>query len=324
MESVGNSTIQTLGYADTSSSTSGYYPNIFDGTPQETTDYGSVHITCQADSSGILRAMHSIDNSLWDFTDNVEYPGNDSCIGDTIYIRKDLKAKWYKTQFEHQDTSIGAECNLRLQTVFHPAVTPAEPIDVKLYPTIEVSIGQGLTMSVGNITASLSSEVTILNDPLSINIKQQDLSYVTVSGPVVIQNEQLRVNLTHQDLSYVTISGSVTQSTDPISQVWESDEIYDTVTAVSSQLILYNIYCINFAPDYRFVKLYDTCGTVTVSDRPKMTLPIVADIPFHMQFPKGLLFNNALQVKATRCIHYGDTNLAQEGDVHVIVTYVTT
>lgn len=128
MESEGNGTIQTLGYADaSSSSTTGYYPNMFDGTPQETTNFGAVYIICQADASGILRAMHSMDNSTWDFTDTIEYPGTSASIGDTINVRKDIKAKWYKTQFEHQDTSVGAECNVRLQTLFQPAVTAAEP-----------------------------------------------------------------------------------------------------------------------------------------------------------------------------------------------------
>lgn len=307
MESVGNSTIQTLGYVDASSDyTPGYYPHIFDGTPEDTVEHGMVHITCHADTSGTIRAMHSIDNSIWDFTDTIPYPGvddygNDVSIGTTIHVRKDLKAKWYKTQFEYAGTDPSTECNLRLQTVFHPAATPGEPHFVKLYPTIDVCIGSSIDICVSNLTVSLASDITILNDPLNINIVQQDLSYITVSGSVTIP--------------------SLSLANDPIPQVWESDEIADTTVAVSSGFTLYTLHCMNFAPDYRFIKLYDISGTVTISDRPKMTLPVVADMPFNMQFNNGLLFSNALQIRVTRCIKYTDTNLAEEGDVHLIVTY---
>lgn len=386
MESVGNSTIQTLGYADaSSSSTLGYYPNIFDGTPQDTTAYGMVHITCQADSSGTIRAMHSIDNCLWDFIDSIDYPGEDFSIGQCIHIRRDLKAKWYKTQFIHADPTTDSECNLRLQTVFHPAATPGEPHDVKLYPTIDVCIGTSIDLSVNSLDICVS-----FPDTMNVNIVQQDLDYLTISGPVVlagqstpievsvvntvdvtgavsitnpvdvnVQNDltvsfgsdTLNVNIINQDLDYVTVSGSVVidnsiniannvnvtvdnsyitvsgtvnvrdNETSPIPQVWESDEIGDTVTVSETGLVLYTVHCMNFAPDYRFVKIYDTCGTITTADRPKMTLPVVADVPYSMQFPNGLLFNNALQVRATRCLRYTDANLAEDGDVHLILTY---
>jgi hypothetical protein len=452
MESEGNTTIQTLGYADASSSTTpGYYPNIFDGTPEDTVAYGMVHITCQADASGTIKAMHSIDNSVWDFIDTIPYPGSDSCIGNAINIRRDLKAKWYKTQFIHEDSDVSSECNLRLTTVFHPATTPAEKHDVRLTQTVEVCLNKSvIDVCMVNTVMTVSGRVGIdgldlsggflyiSNDPLNVNIVGQDLSYLTISGisvtipsisislaDVTITNDPLNVNITQQDLSFVTISGQVTSPellarlddicvntstipeilvklgdicvntgtmpdiivklgdicvntgaipdiivklgdicintgaipdiivklgdicvntgslseilltlgdicnntnslvtlNDPIPQVWESDEIGDTVTAVASQLTVYTIHCMNFAPDYRFIKLYDLSGTVTITDRPKMTLPVVADVPYNMQFPNGLLFNNSLQVRATRCLRYDDANLAEQGDVHMIVTY---
>jgi hypothetical protein len=187
---------------------------------------------------------------------------------------------------------------------------------------------------------TVSGPVTITNDSMNINITQQDLSYITVSGSVTIPaltvsisdvtilNDPININITHQDLSYVTISGAVTipalnLDTTPIPNVWESDEFAETTIVVSSELIVYTLHCMNFAPDYRFVKLYDKSGTILTSDRPKLTLPVVADIPFSMQFPNGLLFTNSLQVKATRCLKHTDTNLAEEGDVHLIVTYAS-
>lgn len=381
MESEGNTTSLTLGHADASSSTltsilestntPGYYPNIFDGTPVDTTTtnaqglgYGMVHITCQADASGYIRAMHSIDNSTWDFIDLIEYPGEDYEIGDARNYRKDIKAKYYKTQFIHLDNSVGAKCNLRLSTVFHPATTPAEkhdiqiinsvnPVDVCLVNTdVSITISPNITISNDPMNVNITQQdlscvtvsgsvtvqdhsVNIINDPINVNITQQDLGYINVSGiaipditvslsDVTIANEQLNINITQQDLSYVTVSGSVTIpdfDPSPIPQVWESNEIGDTVTAVSTGLTLYTIHCMNFAPDYRFVKLYDLCGTVTIADRPKMTLPVVADVPYSMQFPNGLLFSNSLQVKTTRCLRHDDPNNGEAGDVHFIVTY---
>ena len=254
MESEGNSTIQTLGYKDVNSQyTAGYFPYMFDGTPADTSGYSAAHITCHADASGIIRIMQSMDNSIWDLTEEVPYTS-----GSVMHIKKDIKGKWFKAQFEHLNETLDAECNLRLQTIFHN-----------------------------------DSAVT------NVNIVGMDLPYITVSGGG---------------------SGGGSGSA-PISHVWESDEVTDTSLVVSNPLIVYTIHCMNFAPDYRFVKLYDKAGSVDLTDRPKLTLPVVADVPYHMQFPNGLQFTNSLQVKATRGIRYDDVNLATSGDVHLIVTY---
>ena len=52
-----------------------------------------------------------------------------------------------------------------------------------------------------------------------------------------------------------------------------------------------------------------------------MTIPLVADVPQNMQFPNGLLFNNCLKVKVTRCLNWRDNNFAESGDVHMMITY---
>lgn len=384
MESEGNSTIQTLGHADTSSNfTPGHYPNIFDGTPEDTSEFqqavGMVHITCQADTSGIIRAMHSMDNSNW-FADEIPYPGvtdtgQDISIGTSIYIRKDIKAKWYKTQFEHQNTDPNSECNLNIQTRYHSATTPAEPHFVKIYPTvpIDINIAQQdlsyvtvsghvnitndpvninisqqdlpyLTVSgsvnvLDTVTVSLSA-VTISNDPLNINITQQDLPYVTVSGQVTIpdtvtvslssvtiSNDPLNINITQQDLPYLTVSGQVTIPSlnldqSPIPHVWESDEVTDASLIVSTPVVIYTIDCMDFAPDPRYVRLYDKIGTITSTDRPKMTLTALADSECKRQYlPNGLQFNNGLQIKVTRGRPYNDDHLASDGDVLISITY---
>ena len=258
MESEGNSTIQTLGYKDTTSQyTSGYFPYMFDGTPADTSGYSAAHITCHADASGIIRLLHSIDNSIWDVTEEVPYASG------TIHIKKDIKCRWFKAQFEHLNEDPDAECNLRMQTIFHRdnAVSNVNIVGVDIGGSGSGGGGGGGT------------------------------------GPIFVAG--------------------------PIPSVWESDELADVSLVVSDPLVVYTIHCMNFAPDYRFVKLYDISGTVSGTDRPKLTLPVVADVPYHMQFPNGLQFSNALQVKATRGIRYDDVNLASAGDVHLIVTYGT-
>ena len=266
MESVGNTTIQILD-GTSFTSTFGYYPNIFDGTPQDTEGFGTVNIICQADFSGTIKAMHSIDNSVWDITDIIDYPGNDISTGAALFAITPIKAKWYKTQYIHDHDE---QCNIRIQTILQPFTTD-------LTETIAPSLTTNKTPTVPTTTTSCS---------------------VVLEQPVKIHH-------------------------DPIPQVWESAEIGDVTTAVSTELVIYNLYCMNFAPDYRFIKFYDISGDISINDRPKITLPVVADVPQNLQFANGLAFNNGLKIKATRTIKHDDINIAEAGDVHVIVTYST-
>ena len=115
MESEGNSIIQTLD-ASLSITTPGFYPNIFDGTPQDTTGYNSVRILCTANCSGYIKAMHSIDNSLWDINYNIDYPGSATVLGQPLFVTRPVQAKWYKTQFINPNDT---PCDLRIQTMLH-------------------------------------------------------------------------------------------------------------------------------------------------------------------------------------------------------------
>ena len=140
----------------------------------------------------------------------------------------------------------------------------------------------------------------------------------------------VRVNIFEQD-SFVEISGFVdirnqpiTISHVPIPKIWESSDLNQFAEVESAAMVMYTLHCMNFAPDYRFVKLYDMSTTIDPEvDRPKFTIPIVADIPQNLQFPAGLSFVNALQIRVTRCLAYTDTNMAEDGDVHVTVTYAS-
>ena len=276
MESVGNSTIQILD-ASSSTTTFGYYTNIFDGTPQDTENYGTAHIIVSSNQPGIINAMHSMDREYWDITDSFSYPFVNEDVsgqlGQAVYFDVATKAKWYKTQFIN---SADISCNLRLQTLLHPDSQP-------------------------------------LPDPLNINLQEQEIPYVTVSGTVTL-SEPPKIDISSFEVSINAIP-------DPISKVWESDELVDLVQVESSKVSLFTIHGMNFAPDYRFIKLYNTNGPIPDSMKPKMTIPIVPDTPQNMQFPNGLVFDQGLQIKATRCINFRDSNYGESGDVHIIITY---
>lgn len=256
IESVGNSTIQTLD-GSLATSTEGYYVNVFDGTPLNTEGYGSVYVNCTSDYSGNLKFMHSIDNSVWDIVDTVDYPGHDISLNTALYIGRTLKGNWYKTQYTNYSSSA---CQLRIRTALHPNI--------------------------------------VVNDPLNINITQQDLSYVTISGS----------------------TGSSSNSS-PIPYVWQSYEINGTTTVRSTGLTIHTIHATNFATSSRFVKLYDVCGVVTGNNTPKITLPLFTNSSQTMYFTNGLTFENALQVETAYNIAYIDQTFAETGDVHLLVTY---
>lgn len=251
MESVGNTTIQNLDVSSSSiSSTSGYYSSVFDGTPQDTTGYDSVHIICNSTKEGLIRVMHSIDNSVWDLTDTENYPGSDVSVGGSKFVQKPIKAKWIKTQFVNLDLDFSAD--IRFQTMLHEDIP---------------------------VTNNITAEVSVNVPDLAVK---------------------------------------------PINKVWQSDDVSSIVTVESSGLRINTVHCMNFAPDYRFIKLYDISGDVSLSThKPKITVPVVADTPQHLNFNNGLIFTNALQVGVTRGIKSTDNNVSMEGDVHCMVTYTT-
>lgn len=270
MESVGNSIIQTLGYADTSSNfTPGNFPNIFDGTPEDTANYGMVYITCHADASGIIRAMHSMDNSTWDFIDVINYPGVtdtglDISIGTTIQIKKDLKANWYKSQFEYQDTDPSAECNLRMYTVFHTAATPAEPHFVKLYPTVPIDVTISGTSAV-NVKLVADTSVVLMGTtysgitvPLRADASGRIIT-TTVTASPALHNGAISAG---QSTSYHdSIGGTLTTfmgTTDTdmsLTVVISPDEIFDVSTVDTYEVLQNTPFYHDHSTAARYLKL---------------------------------------------------------------------
>lgn len=160
MESVGNSTIQVL---DASTTVAGIYPSIFNGTPQDTEGYESVHITCVADQPGTIVAWHSIDNSVWDISESIVYP--DTTVGTALFETKLLKARWFKTEFVNPGS---VSCNLRLHTMLHTG----RPLDVG-HDSVSVSVGGTVLVSeapISNVweSSDLSTVTTVESSSLTM------------------------------------------------------------------------------------------------------------------------------------------------------------
>jgi hypothetical protein len=279
MESVGNSTIQIL---DASATVAGIFPGVFNGTPQDTQGYNSVNIICSADQSGTIYAMHSMDNSVWDISDSILYPGSGGVVGTASYNTRALHSRWFKTKFVNPGS---VSCNLRLQTMLHQ--------------------GRPLDTTHDSVTTSGTVSGTV-----AINITQQELSFVEISGNVSIRNPSLVVSRV------------------PISTVWETSDISTARTVESTGLVMYTVYCMNFkTSDFRYVKLYDLSTSIDPAvDIPKFTIPLPAllfygDSAQNRQFPSGFAFNDGLQVRVTTGIAATDTSMAADGEAHISITY---
>jgi len=254
--------------------------HIFDGTPQDTTGYSNIITMISAEGSGRLNVRHSLDSSVWDIVDSYIYP-TDVSLGQGMYNTTPVKALYCNVQFEN--TSISAN-SIRLQTILNTG-------------------GNG-----GILDADLV-DVCINNQPIGVIVVNTEP--INISGGVTVLN-------TESNPVPVTISGG-SFNVEPITIVWETDQIgpfVEIVTAASS--IVYNIHATNFAPDYRYLKLYNQAQFVTLDPavtKPTLTLPLPPDIPQHISFGnKGLKFNNGLKARVTRLYRSEDQNMSAIGD----------
>lgn len=180
MESEGNSIIHVLG-ASVASTTPGFYPHIFDGTPQDTTGYNSVRILCSANRAGVIKVMHSIDGNLWDVTESIDYPGADLSIGQPLYAIRALQTKWYKTQFINNDS---VSCELRLQTMLQNQTDMSGVIVSQPSPGDLRTLIYGSDDGTPRPVATDSGGRIIIAPPIhSVNAKLWNASFVT-SGNV--------------------------------------------------------------------------------------------------------------------------------------------
>ena len=117
-------------------------------------------------------------------------------------------------------------------------------------------------------------------------------------------------------------TGPVTVIQDPLDLVWESDTDFNTVISGGDSRV-FTINATNFAPDYRYVKLYDSLAAPDIATvRPRITIPLPPDLPQNIQLgSKGLRFPRGVYMRITRLYAPTDQNMSMPGDVGLTVLF---
>jgi len=108
MESIGNTTIQTL-EASNYNSVIDDETHIFNGTPQLTVGYSYISTMINASGAGILKIHHSMDAETWDITDEHLY----GVANQGMFTITPAKTSYFYVQFININTSVNS---IRLQT----------------------------------------------------------------------------------------------------------------------------------------------------------------------------------------------------------------
>ena len=321
MESVGNTTIQTLDASTSSNFDS--TPHIFDGTPQNTSGYSFINTIINADHAGQLKVRHSMDASVWDIVDSYSYPTAEAPLGTGMFNMTPIKALYCNVQFVN---TTNVENNIRLQTLLTdgsiPRVLAGDILDVCINnQPIHVTVDNNTSGNVTVVNTALnpvciSGNVHIV-DP-SINVTVSNLNPISVSGNFHLVDPSINVNIVN------TQPIAVKFQDDPLDLVWESSEDFDTlINGGPSRIFAVNVT--NFAPDYRYVKLYDTAdvdGPEFEVVKPRITIPLPPDLPQNIQLgSKGLRFPNGIYVRITRLYAPTDHNMSTAGDVGLTVLF---
>jgi hypothetical protein len=356
MESVGNTTIQTL-----DASTSSIFdstPHIFDGTPQNTSGYSFINTIINADHAGQLKVRHSMDATVWDITDTYTYPTTGVPLGTGLSTITPIKALYCNVQFVNTSD---VSNNIRLQTLLTdgsiPRVLAGDTIDVCInHQPVRVTVEN----NTGGSQLSISGNVHIVDS--SINVNVVNTKPITVSGDFHLTDTSINVNVVNPKA--IAISGDVhlmdssvnvrVINTKPISVsgdfhlidtsinvnvvnvgpllvkevpsdlVWEGyEEVNNLIAGTASRI--FTINATNFAPDYRYVKLYDSNAAPNVAAvKPRITIPLPPDLPQNIQLgSKGLKFPNGIYVRITRLYVSTDQNMSTAGDVGLTVIFET-
>jgi hypothetical protein len=312
MESVGNTTIQTL-----DASTSSIFdstPHIFDGTPQNTSGYSFINTIINADHAGQLKVRHSMDATVWDITDTYNYPTASVPLGTGLSTMTPVKALYCNVQFVNTSD---ASNNIRLKTLLTdgsiPRVLAGDTIDVCInHQPIRVTV-EGSTGGGGG-SISISGNVHIVDS--SINVNVVNTKPITVSGDFHLTDTSINVNVVN--------TGPLLVREVPSDLVWEGYDQFNTLIAGTASRI-FTINATNFAPDYRYVKLYDSNAAPNVATvKPRITIPLPPDLPQNIQLgSKGLNFPNGIYVRITRLYVSTDQNMSTAGDVGLTVIFET-
>lgn len=340
MESIGNSIITILQDASLSSDADPN-PHIFSGTPADTTGYSIVHTLVSATHPGQVHMMQSIDNSYWDIDQIYEYPNEETVLGTGMFTINHIKARWYRTEFH---SSVSMDNYIRVQSIFHADNTiPTNDVRIVNGDVIPVTISGDTVFTIsGGVTFPSVLDVNVTNQPYvlisgqSIDVfNTTDLTTnvtnvvdVRISDQPVnttISNGYLDISILHQPIDVNVVNQTSNNvNFDAITDVWESEDISNTTVIYSNAVRLHTIHGMNFAPDGRFVKLYDICGNINPQiHRPRYTFPLTSCHPQYHSVGggRGLLFSNAVQVRITRLPKPTDMHMGEPGDVLLSLTY---
>lgn len=188
------------------------------------------------------------------------------------------------------------------------------------YPYNTTTVGSGMFISSG-IKAKYYRTVYINGTTAQNYMRLQTLLHTTSSSTIP---DPMKVYFDQP----VTISGDVTIRNPTAGDIIEPATAYQTSDISSNTIIsaspkiLYNLNATNFAPDYRYLKLYDKQSLVTNGDIPLYTVPLASDLPACIDFPRGLKFTTGIVGRITRLLRATDTNYGDEEDVHLSITII--
>jgi hypothetical protein len=190
------------------------------------------------------------------------------------------------------------------------------------YPSDDISLNTGMFQNTPVKSKYYKTEFHNTSDQTS-DIRIQTMLHqdniIPTTDVIIVNDQPIQVNISGGS----EISGANLTPESPITEVWESDEISGSVNVHNGTLKIHTIHGTNFAPDYRFLKLYDISGEIDFeTDKPKLTIPLTSDTPHGRTFgEKGLIFNKGLTVSVTRLLKYNDQNMGSSGDVLASITY---
>ena len=327
MESAGN-TITRILDASSSSNLADPTPHIYIGTPQDTLGYDSVYTLLTASTQGTLSTQFSIDGYDWDVSLNRAYPGLES-PGSPLFLTDPIQARFVRTVFTNLSDVPNA---IRIQTVLHmsSALAPVAkdtsfgpvPMPVIFDRPVPVTVDTPLDINIFSQDAPVSVSANILNR-VDVNLAQQS-TQLNVSAQVL---NEVGVNILSQarplDVCAVILGQPINVTLPAATNVWDSIDVGTPALIPNSNgATLFTVACNNFAPDYRFIKIYDSSGPIDINRAiPILIVPAATDRLIERTFPTGLQFHNSIYISATRCVYANDPNMAQFGDIHVHLSW---
>jgi urease beta subunit len=266
-----------------------------------------------------------MDAIVWDIVDMYTYPTTAAPLRTGLFTVTPVKALYCNVQFANTTT---VENNIRLQTLLtdgsNPRVLSGDVIDVCINnQPISVTLDGGIDIS--NVTVintganpvCISGNVHLTDQSINVNVVNTGVKPVCISGNVHLTDQSINVNVVNTGANPVQVQFQETA----MDKVWESSTEFNTQVNGGAARI-FTINATNFAPDYRYVKLYDSVTAPNITVKPRITIPLPPDLPQNIQLgSKGLRFAQGIYVRITRLYAPNDQNMSTAGDVGLTVIF---